>query len=86
MAPKSSQPSPPKPDLTRRQIQVLDALHENAYETMEIEYPWYLLWNECFNQLNGLFSNKAVHLTVGPQQQFTKRKAPMVIADSSAFQ
>jgi hypothetical protein len=72
-------------NLTETQIQVLEALYEHAYETMDIEYPWYLLWSECFTWLNALFSDKDIQLTVGPQQQFTKRKHRRVVLDSSVF-
>ena len=83
--PTPSHPSPPTPNLTERQIQILEALHEHAYETMDIEYPWYLLWNECFTQLNNLFSDKDVHLAVGPQQQFFIRKHRLLILNSRTF-
>jgi len=83
--PNPSESSLSARNLSERQIRVLEALYEHAYETKDIEYPWYLLWNECFTQLNTLFSDKSIYLTVGPQQQFTKRKHRQIVLDSSAF-
>ncbi|KAF8965943.1 hypothetical protein BDZ97DRAFT_1756951 [Flammula alnicola] len=59
-------------------IQILKALHDHAYETREVEHPWYLLWNECFHHLDLLTSDKNIYLMTGPQQQFTTRKRPVV--------
>lgn len=83
MATPSSSESPPS--LSDKTIQILKALHEHAFETMDIEYPWYMLWNECFTQLNMLYSDNDIHLTVGPQQQFTKRKHRKLSSAPGAF-
>ncbi|KIM35019.1 hypothetical protein M413DRAFT_14791 [Hebeloma cylindrosporum] len=58
--------------LHQKQIHFLKALFDHAYETMSTEYPWYLLWNECFSVLNMIASDDHVRLATGPQQQFTK--------------